>query len=90
MGVRNGVQKPQLPHPLALGFEMTDSAANFIFARHPEIDGGEIYRALRERGILVRHFGKERISQYNRITVGTREQMDALLAALCEITGGSI
>ncbi|MBQ9994543.1 MAG: histidinol-phosphate transaminase [Clostridia bacterium] len=74
----------------ALGFEMTDSAANFIFARHPEIDGGEIYRALRERGILVRHFGKERISQYNRITVGTREQMDALLAALCEITGGSI
>ncbi|MBR2336279.1 MAG: histidinol-phosphate transaminase [Clostridia bacterium] len=69
----------------ALGFEMTNSKANFIFAKHPCIDGGEIYLALREKGILVRHFTGERISQYNRITVGSREQMQALISAIKEI-----
>ena len=69
----------------ALGFEMTNSKANFIFAKHPQIDGGEIYLALREKGILVRHFTGERISQYNRITVGSREQMEALISAIKEI-----
>ncbi len=69
-----------------MGFELTDSLTNFVFARHPRVDGGEIYRRLKERGILVRHFEKDRINQFNRITVGTREQMDALLAALREIT----
>lgn len=70
----------------AMGFELTDSLTNFVFARHPSVDGGEIYRRLKERGILVRHFDKERICQFNRITVGTREQMDALLTALQDIT----
>ena len=74
----------------ALGFELTDSKANFLFARSPRIDGGELYRALKERGILVRHFDRPRISDWVRITVGTREQMDALLreteAVLREIT----
>lgn len=69
----------------ALGFETTPSQANFIFARHPNADGGEIYRKLKERGILVRHFDKARINQYNRITVGTPQQMQALLTALKEI-----
>lgn len=69
----------------ALGFETTPSLANFIFARHPNADGGEIYRKLKERGILVRHFDKARINQYNRITVGTPQQMQALLTALKEI-----
>lgn len=69
-----------------MGFELTDSQTNFLFARHPSVDGGEIYRRLKERGILVRHFEKERICQFNRITVGTREQMDALLTALQDIT----
>ncbi len=68
-----------------MGFELPDSFTNFVFARHPRMDGGEIYRRLKERGILVRHFEKERINQFNRITVGTREQMDALLSALREI-----
>lgn len=68
-----------------LGFEMTDSKANFIFAKHPRIDGGELYSKLRERGILVRHFTKEKISQYNRITVGSREQMAELISAISEI-----
>ena len=69
----------------ALGFEMTESKANFIFAKHPEIDGGEIYSSLREKGILVRHFAGKRIAQYNRITVGSREQMEALICAIKEI-----
>ena len=68
-----------------LGFEMTDSMANFIFAKHKEIDGGELYAKLRERGILVRHFTKEKIAQYNRITVGSKEQMEELVAAVSDI-----
>ncbi|SHH77649.1 histidinol-phosphate aminotransferase [Sporobacter termitidis DSM 10068] len=66
----------------ALGFAMTDSKANFLFVRHPDIAGGALYKALREKGILVRHFDKPRISDYLRITVGTPEQMDTLIAAL--------
>ena len=69
----------------ALGFTVTDSMANFLFAAHPRLDGEEYYSELRKRGILVRHFSKERIKQYNRITVGTREEMDALLRATEEI-----
>ena len=65
-----------------LGFTMTDSKANFIFAKHPEIDGGELYLKLRERGILVRHFTKPKIEQYNRITVGSEVQMKELVDAI--------
>ena len=63
----------------ALGFEVTDSKSNFLFARSDRIDGAELYLGLKQRGILVRHFDKPRISAYVRITVGTREQMEALL-----------
>ena len=69
----------------ALGFELTDSAANFVFAKHPAVSGEEIYTALRERGILVRHFKTPRIADYNRITVGTRWEMEQLVAALTAI-----
>ena len=68
-----------------LGFLMTDSKTNFLFAMHPEVDGGEIYKKLRERGILVRHFTAPRIAAYNRITVGSRAEMEALVVALKEI-----
>ena len=68
-----------------LGFRVLDSLANFLFAEHPEIDGGELYAELRKRGILVRHFSKDIIKSFNRITVGTREEMDALLSAVREI-----
>ena len=68
-----------------LGFTFTPSKANFIFARHPEISGGDIYTRLREKGVLVRHFTAERICEYNRITVGSREQMETLIKALEEI-----
>ena len=65
-----------------LGFELPPSHANFIFARHPERDAGELAAALREQGVIVRHFNKPRIDQYLRITVGTPEQNEALLEAL--------
>lgn len=67
------------------GFMMTDSKSNFLFAKHPAIAGGELYKKLKERGILVRHFTKERIKDYLRITVGTKEEMDALIKAIREI-----
>lgn len=68
-----------------LGFEFTNSKANFVFTRHPKLDGREIYLKLKEMGILVRHFDQPEISQYNRITIGTREQMCALFDALRKI-----
>ncbi len=69
----------------ALGFEVLDSCANFIFARCPGRDGGELYRSLKARGILVRHFDRERISDFLRITIGTREQMECLIRTLKQI-----
>lgn len=69
-----------------LGFEMTNSSANFIFARHKNIGGERIYRKLKEKGILVRHFNSERIEAFNRITVGTKDEMTVLIEKLREIT----
>ena len=68
-----------------LGFVFTDSLTNFIFAKHPQISGKEIYLELKKRGVLVRHFDKERLTEYNRITIGTKEQMDILLNTLKQI-----
>ncbi len=68
-----------------LGFSMTDSAGNFILASSNVMDGEELYRKLRERGILVRHLSKNRISKYNRITIGTAEDMDVLVRTIEEI-----
>ena len=68
-----------------MGFEVTRSRANFLFARHPEISGEELYLRLKEKGILIRHFSVERIRDYNRISIGTDEQMDAFLAETARI-----
>ena len=62
-----------------LGFTLTESSANFVFARHDAIDGETLYRELKERGILVRHFDTPRLSAYNRITVGSREEMEQFI-----------
>jgi len=68
-----------------LGFLTTDSRANFLFGKHPNIDGFKLYSELKQRGILIRQWNKPRISNYVRITVGTKEQMDLLLKAIIEI-----
>ena len=68
-----------------LGFILTDSRTNFVFAKHPAIAGEELYQKLREKGILVRHFKTEKIKDYNRITVGTMEQMRTLVERVKEI-----
>ena len=71
-----------------LGFTVTDSRTNFVFAAPPKIGGRRYYEELRERGILVRHFDKDRIRGYVRITIGTRQQMEALISATKEIMRG--
>lgn len=68
-----------------LGFSVTDSRANFIFAKSDKISGEDLYLKLKSRGILIRHFSNERIKEYNRITVGTREEMAALISAIKNI-----
>jgi histidinol-phosphate aminotransferase len=69
-----------------LGFEVLPSAANFVFARHPQRDAGELAKALRDQSIIVRHFKLPRIDQFLRITVGTDDECQALIAALRQIT----
>ena len=68
-----------------LGFICLPSTANFVFAKHNALSGLETYEALREKGILVRHFEKERLRDFNRITIGSADEMDALVLALKEI-----
>ena len=68
-----------------MGFSLTDSSTNFVFAKHPFVSGKEIYLKLKEMGILVRHFDKEKLTEYNRITIGTKEQMDAFIEATKKI-----
>jgi len=71
-----------------IGFEVLPSAANFIFARHPQRDAGELALALRQRHILVRHFKLPRIEQFLRISIGSAPDCQALSDALGDILGG--
>ena len=69
----------------AMGFTVIPSCANFLFVSPPAISGQELFCALREKGILVRHFNKPRIAGYLRVSIGTDEDMAAFLAACKEI-----
>ena len=69
----------------ARGFAVLDSRSNFLFASTERKDGGELYRMLKEKGVLVRHFDAPRIANWLRITIGTPEQMQVLLNKLDEI-----
>ena len=68
-----------------LGFETLPSVTNFIFTRCPAVDGGTLSRELKARGVLVRHWDKAEISDWCRVTIGTREQMDIFLDRVREI-----
>ena len=71
-----------------LGFEVLDSKANFVFAKSERVGGQELYEQLKARGVLVRHFTKPRIAEYNRITIGTMEQMHILVDTIeCILEG---
>jgi histidinol-phosphate aminotransferase len=71
----------------SLGFDVLPSAANFLFARHPQHDAATLAKALRQRSIIVRHFKLPRIEQFLRITVGTDAQCALLTQALRKIIG---
>lgn len=70
-----------------LGWTVLPSKANFVFAAHPTLGGKELYRRLKERGILVRHFDKDGIRQFVRITIGRPEEMEQLISAVTELGG---
>ena len=72
------------------GFTVLPSAANFVFATHPRLDGGQMYRDLKARGILVRHFDAPRLAPYNRITVGSMPQLKTLINAIDELLEESV
>ena len=70
-----------------LGFVVLPSKTNFVFAKSDKIGGKELYLQLKAKGVLVRHFDKERIRDYNRITIGSQKEMEAFIAAVEEILG---
>ena len=72
----------------ALGFEVPQSSTNFVFPRHPDFDAQLLFRELRARGILVRYFNKPRLNDRLRITIGTDEDMAAVISAFREILHG--
>ena len=65
-----------------LGFTVLPSLANFIFIRSDRIDGKSLYLRMKEKGVLIRHFDKERICDFNRVSIGSREQMEVFLDTL--------
>ena len=67
------------------GFTVLDSRANFVFASTERINGRVLYKELKKNGILVRHFDAPRIENWLRITIGTPEQMQALMDAVDKI-----
>ena len=69
----------------ARGFTCLDSRSNFLFASTERKNGAELYKKLKEKGVLVRHFDAPRIANWLRVTIGTPEEMQALLAALDKI-----
>ena len=71
-----------------LGFSFLDSSSNFIFAKHNEISGEELFNALKENKIFVRHFNAPRINEYLRITIGTEREMKELISFLDSYISG--
>ncbi|MBR4767768.1 MAG: histidinol-phosphate transaminase [Lachnospiraceae bacterium] len=72
-----------------MGFTVLPSKANFLFIRSEKTGGKALYEELKARGVLVRHFEKSRLKDWNRVTVGSREEMDCFLKNVREIEGGT-
>ena len=70
-----------------MGFSFPDSKANFVFASHPDFSGDYLFTELRKKNIVVRHWNSPAIKEYLRITIGTDEQMDAVISALQNTAG---
>ena len=68
-----------------LGFFVTNSSANFVFVKHEKISGLKLYEELKNRGVLVRHFSKREICEFNRITIGSLDEMQMLINNIKEI-----
>ena len=68
-----------------LGFHVLDSKTNFLFAKSDKTGGKELYLALKEKGVLIRHFETPRLKDYNRITVGSKEEMEIFIGKVKEI-----
>lgn len=73
-----------------IGFTVLPSKANFLFAKSDKIDGKQLYEKLKEKGVLVRHFDKNKIRDYNRITIGSRSEMEIFISKVNEIIGESL
>lgn len=69
----------------SLGFEVIDSKANFVFAKNNAVSGKALYESLKSKGILVRHFSDEKIKDYVRITIGSKEDMEAFIKTVKNI-----
>ena len=67
-----------------LGFTCIPSSTNFIFAKSDAISGEDLYKKLKDRGILVRHFSTPSICEFNRITIGTQEEMETFIEKVKE------
>lgn len=70
---------------LNLGFTLTESRTNFLFVSHPAFPGDTLYTLLRENGILIRHFKNPKIADFNRITIGSREEMETLIKTITKL-----
>ena len=71
-----------------IGFTVLPSKANFVFAKSDRLSGGDLYRGLKARGVLVRWFDAPRLRDWLRISIGSREQMETLLERSRELLGG--
>ncbi len=70
-------------------FKVLPSSTNFVFASHPDVKAQTLYQSLKEQGILVRHFNQDRISDFIRITIGTRKECEQFIASVKSLLGNN-